>query len=100
MPLIKPRTERTTTVRHITKLWTENAEQLYAYAAFIGESPAYVLNALIDQLKADKDFKVWRADHSGSFMPADDNNTAAAVAHPSVLRKRGTGQTNGIAPRV
>jgi hypothetical protein len=35
MPLIKPRTERTTFVRHITQLYAENQQELYAYAAFL-----------------------------------------------------------------
>jgi hypothetical protein len=50
MPLIKPRKERTRFVRHITQLYAENQEELYAYAAFIEDSTAYVLNALIDTL--------------------------------------------------
>jgi hypothetical protein len=70
MPLIKRRTERTTFVRHITQLYAENQEELYAYAAFIGDSPAYVLNALIDTLKKDPDYKAWRTDHPHSCVPA------------------------------
>ncbi len=70
MPLIKPRTERTKFVRHITQLYLENQEELYAYAAFIGESPAYILNALIDTLKKDPDYRVWRSAHPESCVPA------------------------------
>jgi predicted ferric reductase len=69
MPLIKPRTVRTKLVRHITQLFAENQEDLYAYATFIGESSAYVLNELIDTLRKDSDYKAWRADHQASFVP-------------------------------
>lgn len=71
MPLIKPRTARTTLVRHITQLFAENQEELYAYAKFIGESPAYVLNELIDTvLKKDGDYKAWRQENRQSFVPS------------------------------
>ena len=71
MPLIPPRTTRTKVVRHITQLYQENNEELFAYAQFIGESTAYVLNGLIERLqKEDKEYREWRAEHKGSFVPA------------------------------
>ena len=71
MPLIPPRTTRTKVVRHITQLYQENNEELFAYAKFIGESTAYVLNALIERLqKEDKEYREWRAEHKASFVPA------------------------------
>jgi hypothetical protein len=70
MPLITPRTTRTKVVRHITQLYVENNEELHAYATFIGEPTAYVLNALIEKLLTDKDFREWRAKHAESFVPA------------------------------
>jgi hypothetical protein len=97
MPLIKPRTERTTTVRHITRLYVENEQELHAYATFIGESTAYVLNALIDQLKTDKDFRGWRADHPGSCLPTDDGIAKATPAGPT---RRQNGHARGVAPLV
>jgi len=76
MPLIKPRTTRTTLVRHITQLFAENQEELYAYAAFINESTAYVLNELIETvLKRDADYKKWREEHQQSFLPSPGPST-------------------------
>lgn len=70
MPLIKPRTRGKQFVRHITRLEHENNETLYAYAQFLGEPPAYVLNQVIDTVLAkDKDFVAWRVEHPGSFVP-------------------------------
>lgn len=69
MPLIKPRTVRTKLVRHITQLFAENQEELYAYARFIGELTAYVLNELVETLKKDPDYRTWRAEHGESFVP-------------------------------
>jgi hypothetical protein len=71
MPLIPPRTTRTKVVRHITQLYQENNEELFAYAKFIGEPTAYVLNALIERLhKDDKDYREWRAKNPESCVPA------------------------------
>lgn len=70
MPVIKARTRGKHLVRHITRLDRENYETLFAYAAFLGEPPEYVLNQLIDTVLArDKEFVQWRADHPGSFVP-------------------------------
>ena len=70
MPLIKPRTRGKQIVRHIARLDRENTETLHAYAAFLGESPDYVLNQVIDTVLAkDKEFAKWRADHAHSHVP-------------------------------
>jgi len=70
MPLIKPRTRGKQILRHIVRLDRENTETLHAYAAFLGESPDYVLNQVIDTVLAkDKEFVQWRAEHSHSHMP-------------------------------
>lgn len=70
MPAIKPRTTQKHVVRHITRLYRENNETLFAYAAFIGESTEYVLNQLVETVLArDKDFQAWRAEHPGSHVP-------------------------------
>ena len=79
MPLIKPRTVRTRLVRHITQLFAENQEELYAYAKFIGEPTAYVLNELIETLKKDTDYKTWRAEHAGSFVPVPGQSKRGAA---------------------
>jgi hypothetical protein len=70
MPLIKPRTRGKQLVKHRTRLDRENNETLYAYAHFLGESPEYVLNQLIDTVLArDKEFVQWRVAHQDSFVP-------------------------------
>ena len=70
MPLIKPRTRGKQLVKHRTRLDRENNETLYAYAHFLGESPEYVLNQLIDTVLArDKEFLLWRGEHQDSFVP-------------------------------
>ena len=64
MPLIKPRTNRVRSVRHICRLQEPNRDALVLYARFIGDTPDYVLNALIDAtLAKDRDFITWRAEH-------------------------------------
>ena len=63
MPLIKPRTNRVKSVRHICRLQEPNRDSLVLYARFIGDTPDYVLNALIDAtLAKDRDFVAWRAE--------------------------------------
>src|SRR5262249_18018980 len=52
MSLIKPRTRGKQMVHYRTRLDHENNETLFAYAAFIGEYPQYVLNELIDTVLA------------------------------------------------
>lgn len=63
MPLIKPRTNRVKSVRHICRLQEPNRDALVLYARFIADTPDYVLNALIDAtLAKDRDFLAWRAE--------------------------------------
>ena len=70
MPVIKARTRGKHLVRHITRLDRESYETLFAYAAFLGEPPEYVLNQLIDTVLAkDKEFLTWRDAHPGSHAP-------------------------------
>jgi hypothetical protein len=64
MPLIKARTNRVRTVRHICRLQEPNRDALVLYARFIGDTADYVLNQLIDSTIAkDRDFVAWRAEH-------------------------------------
>src|SRR5712691_12526947 len=68
--LIKPRTGQKDVVRHMTRLYRENNETLFAYAKFIGEPTEYVLNQLLDTVLAkDRDFQTWLAEHPGSHVP-------------------------------
>lgn len=82
MPFIKPRTRGKQLVKHRTRLDRENNETLYAYASFLGESPEYVLNQLIDTVLArDKEFVSWRADHQGSFVPGARSHGRRSAAN-------------------
>jgi hypothetical protein len=64
MPLIKPRTNRVRTVRHICRLQEPNRDALVLYARFIGDTADYVLNQIIDSTIAkDRDFVAWRVEH-------------------------------------
>ena len=72
MPLIKPRTNRVRTLRHICRLQEPNREVLVQYAQFIGDTPDYILNQLIDStLAKDRDFVAWRTER-----PAADQQEA------------------------
>ena len=89
MPVIKARTRGKHLVRHITRLDRESYESLFAYAAFLGEPPEYVLNQLIDTVLAkDKEFLAWREAHPGSHAPRPaarrPRNRARRVATPNV----------------
>ena len=64
MPIIKARTNRVRTVRHICRLQEPNRDTLVLYARFIGDTADYVLNQLIETtLAKDRDFVAWRAEH-------------------------------------
>ena len=71
MSLIKPRTNRVRTVRHISRLQEPNRDALVQYARFIGDTADYVLNQLIDTtLLKDRDFITWRAEQPPQSTPA------------------------------
>jgi hypothetical protein len=64
MPIIRGRTNRVRSVRHICRLLEPNRDALVLYARFIGDTPDYVVNQLIDTTIAkDKDFLAWRTEH-------------------------------------
>ena len=80
--LIKPRTGQKDVVRHMTRLYRENNETLFAYATFIGEPTEYVLNQLLDTVLAkDRDFQTWLAEHPGSHVPKPADHPPARP-HP------------------
>lgn len=81
MPLIKPRTNRVRRVRHICRLAEPTRDVLVLYARFIGDSPDYVLNALIDAtLAKDRDFLAWRTELESGTAPA-------TTAHPARVQQ-------------
>ncbi len=64
MPLIKARTNRVRTLRHICRLQQPNRDTLALYAQFIGDTQDYVLNQLIETTIAkDREFVAWRTEH-------------------------------------
>ena len=70
MSIVKPRTRGKEFVPFHTRLYRENQETVYAYAAFINEDVEYVINELIvNGLEKERDFATWRADHSQSYAP-------------------------------
>ena len=78
MSLIKPRTNRVRTVRHISRLQEPNRDALVQYARFIGDTADYVLNQLIDTtLLKDRHFITWRAEQPS--QPAPDAAERQAV---------------------
>lgn len=69
MPLIKPRRHRVRSVRHICRLQEPNRDTLVLYARFIGDTPDYVLDQLIDTTIAkDRDFVAWRAEQPATAL--------------------------------
>jgi hypothetical protein len=85
MSLIKPRIRGKQFVQYRARLERENHETLHAYAVFIGEDPAYVLNELIDSVLAkDRDFVKWRGEHPESFAPRTLAARSPARSRPSV----------------
>ena len=86
MPLIKPRTNRVKSVRHICRLQEPNRDALVLYARFIGDTPDYVLNALIDAtLAKDRDFVAWRAE-----QPSGPVTQPSRVSQPGSRAERQT----------
>jgi hypothetical protein len=74
MPLIKARPNRVKTLRHICRLQEPNRDTLVLYARFIGDTPDYVLNQLIETtIGRDRDFVAWRAQQPAEVptMPRD-----------------------------
>ena len=106
MPAIKPRTTQKHLVRHITRLYRENNETLFSYAAFIGESTEYVLNQLVETVLAkDRDFQAWRLDHSGTHVPKpgsrrNGRGTSVRGANVRPRTRTGNGRRSGALATV
>lgn len=82
MPIIKARTNRVRSVRHICRLQEPNRDALVLYARFIGDTADYVLNQLIETtLAKDREFIAWRAEHP------DELPTVAARRRPAGTRE-------------
>ena len=86
MSLIKPRTNRVMTVRHICRLQEPNRDALVRYARFIGDTADYVLNQLIaTTIARDREFVTWRAEQPAE-VAAKPNGRGTAHAHAEVAR--------------
>ena len=89
MPLIKLRTNRVKTVRHICRLQEPNRDALVLYGRFIGETPDYVLNQLIaTTIAKDREFVAWRAEHPNEPVatPGPRRRSNAATSPVSIAR--------------
>lgn len=90
MPLIKARTNRVRTVRHICRLQEPNRDALVLYGRFIGDTADYVMNQLIDTTIAkDREFTAWRAAHPDEpiFKPNGREKPAAPTASVEARRR-------------
>src|SRR4051794_28919043 len=93
MPLIKPRTNRVQTVRHIARLQEPNRDALVHYARFIGDTADYVLNQLIDTTIAkDREFVAWRSGQSPDVLA----NPPRLVVGVGRGRKSNTRRDEGV----
>ncbi len=89
MPLSKPRTNRVKSVRHIARLQEPSRDALVLYARFIGDTPDYVLNQLIDSTIAkDREFVAWRAEHPNEGAVKPNAEHRSGTARPSAADRR------------
>jgi hypothetical protein len=92
MSVIKPRTRGKQHVRMQVRLERETHETLHAYAAFLGESPEYVVNEVIDTVLArDRDYLAWRAEHPGSHVPDAPASRRSARPRDAAPRRHDAG---------
>jgi hypothetical protein len=90
MPLIKARTHRVRTVRHICRLLEPNRDTLVLYARFIGDTPDYVANQLIEStLAKDREFVAWRAEQAAEGSSAASPSTTGAPRRSMSARPTG-----------
>lgn len=80
MPIIKARSNRVRSVRHICRLQEPNRDALVLYARFIGDTADYVLNQLIETtLAKDREFIAWRTEHPDEVpMPTGRRRTTGS----------------------
>jgi len=84
MPLIKARTHRVRTLRHIARLLETNREVLFDYARFIEETPDYVLNQLLETVLAkDREFAAWRGEQSAQPRATSERLASEAAGSAS-----------------
>ena len=89
MTIIKRRPARTPIVRHICRLRQPNRDVLLAYAGFLGDSPDYVLNQVIETVLAkDREFLAWRGESTSetSGQRPAEHDSGAGNLRPSAYR--------------
>ena len=90
MPLIKARTNRVRTVRHICRLLEPNRDTLVLDARFIGDTPDYVANQLIEStLAKDREFVAWRTEQATDRSGVGSPSTAGAPRRGTPARSNG-----------
>jgi hypothetical protein len=91
MSIIKARTNRVRTVRHICRLQEPNRDALVLYARFIGDTGDYVVNQLIETTIAkDREFVAWRAETPDEpvFRPRAATDGAIPPGAPAETGRR------------
>jgi hypothetical protein len=89
MPLIKRRTNRVRTMRHICRLQEPNRNALLLYARFIGDTADYVLKQLIDRTIAkDRDSLAWRTEHPHETVTKSNGAAQPAPVGAPVDQRR------------
>ena len=93
MPLIKARTNRVRTVRHICRLLEPNRDTLVLYARFIGDTADYVANQLIETtLAKDREFLAWRTAHAVEHAAPGARPATGAPRRPTAGRPHGSAE--------
>ena len=89
MPIIKARTNRVRTLRHICRLQEPNRDTLLLYARFIGDTVDYVLNQLIaSTIGKDRDFVAWRAEQPTGVRGPISERVAVGQSRPETDHPR------------
>jgi hypothetical protein len=89
MTIIKRRPARTPVVRHICRLRQPNRDTLVAYARFLGDSPDYVLNQVIETVLAkDREFLAWQngGGTETAGRPRAESDAGTSGAQPPIPR--------------
>jgi len=90
MPIIRARTNRARSVRHICRLREPSRDALVLYARFVGDTVDYVVNQLIETtLAKDRDFLAWRAAHPDQTAAATPRGPLAATREADAAIVRG-----------
>ena len=89
MSVIKPRTTQKHLVRHITRLYRENNETLFAYAKFLGEPTEYVLNQLVETVLGQGQGLPGLARAECRIVRAEDRRAIARAIARRSARRRG-----------